>query len=175
MKILSFVITLSFFFVSNSFAQKSETIPVSGNCGMCKNTIEKAAKSAGATTATWDKNTKKLNVTYSASTNAEKIQKAVAAAGYDTRDFKANDAAYEKLPSCCHYDRSGNASKADAKHDNHEAHDASKCTKENCKECGDHAKTASCCADGKCTDKCEKVDGKCKDMAACKDKSCCKS
>ncbi len=39
-----------------SFAQKTKTesFAVSGNCGMCKAKIEKAAKEAGASSASWD-------------------------------------------------------------------------------------------------------------------------
>lgn len=90
-----------------SFAQvKSESIPVSGNCGMCKDNIEKAAKKAGATEANWNVDTKTLTLKYnSASSNTAKIQESIAAAGYDTRDVKAADAAYDKLHTCCKYDR----------------------------------------------------------------------
>ncbi|MBK9486598.1 MAG: hypothetical protein IPO01_15855 [Chitinophagaceae bacterium] len=43
-------IIFSLFSISTSTAQtaKTETIKVWGNCGMCKTTIEKAAKKAGA-------------------------------------------------------------------------------------------------------------------------------
>lgn len=90
-----------------SFAQKSqsETIAVSGNCGMCKSSIEKAAKKAGATTADWNVDSKVLTVSYASNTSSAKIQQAVAAVGYDTKDVKATDAAYDKLHACCKYDR----------------------------------------------------------------------
>ena len=59
---------LSFIFLVFSsiiaFGQNSSKIKVAGNCGMCKKNIETAAKSAGALTAAWDKNTKLLTVTY---------------------------------------------------------------------------------------------------------------
>ena len=68
----------------------TETFKVSGNCGMCKKTIEKAAKEAGANEAAWDKDTKELTVTYkSSTTNPAKIQQKVAAAGYDNVGFKS--------------------------------------------------------------------------------------
>ncbi len=89
-----------------SFAQNTtESIPVSGNCGMCKSSIETAAKKACATAAEWDMDAKVLKVSYSNSTTAAKIQQAVAAVGYDTRDFKASDEAYNKLHGCCKYER----------------------------------------------------------------------
>lgn len=85
---------------------KTEKIPVSGNCGMCKKTIEKAAKTAGAKDAVWDIPAKTLSVTYNAKkTNSSKIQQAIAAVGYDTREIRGNDAAYEKLHACCQYER----------------------------------------------------------------------
>jgi periplasmic mercuric ion binding protein len=104
--ILALFISISQF----SFAQKTtkETIPVSGNCGMCKHSIEKAAKKAGAATAEWNMEEKTLNVAYnSSSTNAAKIQQAIAAVGYDTRDFRTTDEAYNKLHACCKYERAG--------------------------------------------------------------------
>ena len=102
--ILFFTI-LSFQFCSAQTA-KSETIKVNGNCGMCKKHIEKSALEAGATAANWDKKSKFLQISYDpAVTNSAKIQTAVAAAGYDTQDFKASDSAYNKLDECCQYDR----------------------------------------------------------------------
>ena len=101
------LIALCFTFATTSFAQShTDTIPVSGNCGMCKNNIEKAAKKAGATSANWDTEAKVLTVKYnSSSTNAAKIQQGIAAVGYDTRDFSATDESYNKLHGCCKYER----------------------------------------------------------------------
>jgi periplasmic mercuric ion binding protein len=85
---------------------KKETIKVWGNCGMCKTKIEKAAKGAGATKASWNEDTKELKVEYKASaTSNEKIQAAIAKTGYDTQDMTASDEAYNKLHGCCQYDR----------------------------------------------------------------------
>lgn len=140
-----------------SFAQtKTETFAVSGNCTMCKSTIEKAAKKAGASSATWDVDKKELTVTYtSSSTNTAKIQREVANAGYDNAGFKANDAAYHKLHACCQYNRSGEASAAgDQK-----------------MECSKDGKQMDCCKDGKQMDCCK--DGK--QMDCCKDGKCTKA
>ena len=85
---------------------KKEVIQVSGNCEMCKSTIEKAAKSAGASFASWNTETKKLSVRYVAGkTDGKKIQQAVAKSGYDTELFTATNEAYDKLHGCCKYDR----------------------------------------------------------------------
>lgn len=110
MKTLSIVLAACLFFLSGNLnaqnTNKSETIKVWGNCGMCKKTIEQAAKDAGATSAAWDKNTKMLAVKYNADqTSAMKIQEKIAAAGYDTRDLIANDEAYKNLEECCQYKR----------------------------------------------------------------------
>ncbi|MBA4198719.1 MAG: hypothetical protein C0459_14315 [Chitinophaga sp.] len=104
--ILSTVIALviaNFSFAQN--AVKTDTIAVNGNCGSCKKNIETAAKSAGASYAIWNKDTKQLVVKYAATTTPLKIEQAVAAKGYDTKDVKATDAAYKKLDECCQYDR----------------------------------------------------------------------
>lgn len=93
----------SFSFASNS---KTETFKVWGNCGMCKKTIEKATRMDGVEKATWDVKTKQLKVTYNTSkTNLLAIQKNIAAAGYDNDGAKGDDKAYDKLHSCCQYDR----------------------------------------------------------------------
>jgi mercuric ion binding protein len=87
-------------------AQTPTTIKVSGNCGMCKKHIEKAAKDAGATTANWDKVTKILTVSFEAGkTTTDKIETAIAGAGYDTEHKEASAEAYKKLDECCQYDR----------------------------------------------------------------------
>ena len=122
-----------------------ESIKVWGNCGMCKKTIEKSAKDAGATTAEWNEETHVLAVAYKPSkTSATKIQQAIAGAGYDTQDMTADTKAYDKLHGCCKYDRKSDAATTT---------DAKACCEE--AACGKEAST-------------------CKDMAGCKDKTCCK-
>lgn len=117
--VLSFIFIIATAFTTNAQSTKTdkkETIPVSGECGMCKKTIEKAAIGAGATTANWSEKKKKLTVAYNTEkTSNQKIQEAIAAAGYDTRDFKANDAAYNDLDECCKYDRKKDATTPVAK------------------------------------------------------------
>ncbi len=84
---------------------ESEKFIVSGNCDMCKERIEKAAKSVGGVkSATWDVNSKKIHVTFDAmKTNLNTIQKTIAKAGHDNEIYKADDKIYESLPACCHY------------------------------------------------------------------------
>ena len=101
-----FLISLISFQFANAQSAVSDSIIVNGNCGMCKKTIEKSAKAAGATMAFWDRKAKVLKVDFDpAKTNNETIQKAVAASGYDTEKFMAPDSAYSKLEDCCQYDR----------------------------------------------------------------------
>lgn len=188
----------------STFAQKnkSEDIKVWGNCGMCKSTIEKAAKSAGAAEADWNEDTKILTVSYDASNSGnQKIQKAVAAAGYDTQDLTAPEDVYNKLHGCCKYDRKSAAVTAQVQAMTATGSAAAKCCDmPNCGKgadcCKDMkccegkscAKDMSCCKDGKCEKgKDAKAMSCCKDdkqgkgkhagtsMAACTDKSCCKS
>ena len=82
-----------------------QAIKVSGNCEMCKERIETAAKSvAGVTFAEWGAETKMLHVQFDGGkTNLDDIQKAIAKVGHDTEKFKASDAAYKALPECCLY------------------------------------------------------------------------
>lgn len=93
---------------STAFAQNiTEKFNVKGNCSLCETRIESAAKSVmGVSTADWDQKTALLVVTFDTSkTNAHKIQAAIAAVGHDTPMHKGKDEVYNKLPSCCKYDR----------------------------------------------------------------------
>lgn len=73
---------------------------------MCKKTIEKSLKIDGVKKASWDVKSKELTVSFDAKkTNLKTIQNAICEAGYDNDGCKGNDAAYEKLHSCCKYDR----------------------------------------------------------------------
>jgi hypothetical protein len=104
----SAILSVLFLIISSaSFAQtKSDNIKVAGNCGMCKSKIEKSAKAAGATYALWDADKQLLTVKYDAqSASTAAIEKAVAGAGYDTQNVRASNEAYDKLHSCCKYER----------------------------------------------------------------------
>ena len=134
---------------------KTEKIKVSGECGMCKTKIEKAAKAAGASYALWDVDTKVLTVKYSNNaSNTAKIEKAVAGVGYDTQNQKATEEAYNNLHGCCKYERAATAGSENA--------------------------SSSCCSHEKCVANACMKDGKCdKDMTCCKQaecatKDCCK-
>ncbi|MEO5685102.1 MAG: heavy-metal-associated domain-containing protein [Chitinophagaceae bacterium] len=154
---LSFLFVLASIFTihaqkATGSSLKKETIQVWGECGMCKNKIEKAAKTAGASNASWNEESKLLAVSYNSNkTSGTKIQQAIAAAGYDTKDLAAPAEVYSHLPGCCHYER---------------------------KEAAAKQASGNCCSNamacGK-AGKCDQTNVACKDMDACKEKGCCKS
>ncbi len=91
-------------------AKQTANFMVLGNCGMCKKTIEKAAKGAGAATANWNKDTDMMAVGFDDKTaSLDAIQKAIAQAGYDNATYLADANAYNNLPDCCHYEHTGAA------------------------------------------------------------------
>lgn len=83
------------------------TIEVNGNCDLCKKRIEKAAFSvSGVKSAVWNVESHQLNLIV----NEEKgsvldVKKALANVGHDTDEVKASDEVYQKLHSCCQYER----------------------------------------------------------------------
>ena len=102
------LILLSGFMMAILFSANAQTatkLKVSGNCGMCKSSIEKAATSAGATKASWDMDAKLLTLIFDGKTNLDKIETAIAAVGYDTEHKTATKATYDALHECCKYER----------------------------------------------------------------------
>ena len=158
----NFILLVGCMFISTFLlqAQNTSQIKVAGNCAMCKGHIEKAAKNAGAASADWDKVAKVLKVTFDANkTSTDKIEDAVAVAGYDTEHKVASTIAYNKLDQCCQYDRTSKTAVAE---------NASCCKP-----------GAICCADGVACKKGMSSDNKemacCKkDAKCCKDGACCK-
>ena len=145
-------------FSSLSAQIQKDTVKVWGNCGMCQKTIVAAAKSGGATQAAWDTETKILTVSYVSSSNMAKIEKSIAASGYDTRNFSGSTEAYNKLHACCQYDRKAAST---------QVKNTSTCCKDgNCEKSSTCA-TCTKCKDGNCSTCCK--DGKCSDG-----KDCCK-
>jgi len=85
---ITLVALIALFLVTNTYAQtgtkssavKMESIKVSGNCGMCKERIEAAAKVDGVTSARWNKDTKMLTLAYNPTVvKSEEVQKKIAA------------------------------------------------------------------------------------------------
>ncbi len=108
------IITLVMIVPTNVNAQKpssksivTDSLFVRGVCGSCKDRIENAALIKGVKKVSWNKKTQYLTVTYKPSKiSLNKIEDEVVLAGHDTKDKKALDKNYNKLPACCAY-RSG--------------------------------------------------------------------
>ncbi|PKB41884.1 copper chaperone CopZ [Cellulophaga sp. RHA19] len=92
--------------VNDEVATAKTTFGVRGNCGMCKSTIEKAAKSVeGVASANWDVKKKQITIAFNGDkTNEEAFHKAIAESGYDTEKSTGSEDAYKELPACCKYD-----------------------------------------------------------------------
>src|SRR5690554_2905041 len=78
---------------------------VGGNCEMCKDRIEKTAKSIdGVLGAVWVQANEELHLDFDPKkTSADTVAKAIAAVGHDTEKYKADNSVYEALPACCFY------------------------------------------------------------------------
>lgn len=107
MKRISIIICL-LFSVSFGFSQQKKPVSVTVStptvqCEMCKKRIEDYLKyEEGVTAIVVDFKQKKAKVSYLTDrTNLENIKTAIANAGYDADDVKAEPDAYEKLPKCC--------------------------------------------------------------------------
>ena len=119
---INLMIAFLFLGITSLIAQdfKTEKFKVYGNCGMCEDRIEKAAKSVdGVSEADWDKETKMIEVSFDKEkTEMMEIHKAIAAIGHDTEKMEAEDKDYSDLPGCCQYKR-----KAHHKDDDGQGHE----------------------------------------------------
>ncbi len=118
----------------NIFAQDiTQIFKVKGNCGMCKDRIETIAKNNGASFANWVSEKQELTVKFDSSKNiADQILKKIAEAGHENEKFSVPNEVYQKLPSCCHYEREPSFLKKDETimEDKKQLH-----VKGNCAEC----------------------------------------
>lgn len=90
--------------ITTAQEKDSARFHVSGECGQCKQRIEKALKIKSIYSADWDVATKMLAVVYDPSKiNLETIHEKIAAVGHDTEWKKAKDDVYAALPACCLY------------------------------------------------------------------------
>ena len=106
--LLKSLFVFSLLFTSFLYAQTitKSTFMVKGDCAMCKERIETAAKKTGATTANWNASTQQLDLEFDATkTSADQILKEIANVGHDNEKYTASDSVYENLASCCHYER----------------------------------------------------------------------
>lgn len=172
--LLSFICIANFSVAQNKTKPelKTEKIKVWGNCSMCKNNIENAAKSAGAIYALWNEDSKLLTVKFDAiKTTTSGIEKKVASVGYDTQNETAPTEVYNKLHGCCQYERKVievNEKKESLKSC---CSKERSCVKDSCKKsvmqcCKSDGETKECC--------CNSKEGNAKACCA-KDKDCCKT
>jgi len=84
---------------------KKEYFKVFGNCEMCEERIESAAKSMhGVKKADWSKDTKLIEIIFNSDKlNILNVHKKIATVGHDTELQKADKDVYSELPACCEY------------------------------------------------------------------------
>lgn len=104
---LLIVISLS---ITSTFAQtstnKTVQVKISGNCAMCKSTIEKAGNKKKESAVVWDEKSGIATLSYDENkTSPDAILKQIALAGYDNESYLAPNDAYTNLHECCQYDR----------------------------------------------------------------------
>ena len=134
LKIFLFALFTVLSFSIYAQTDSTATFEVAGNCGMCKDRIEKAAKLPGVESASWNTQDHKLIVKYnSAKVKLVQIHQAIANVGHDTPLFRAPDEVYNKLHQCCLYTRLGEEDH-DHNDDDDEDHDHAAHANDNAKE-----------------------------------------
>src|SRR5215831_13017298 len=104
--LLCVLIICSTVHAQKKFLSKDSTVvfTVYGNCQMCKDRIETAAKGKGVKSVDWSIESKLLTLQFDPSlTTIEKVHQRIADAGHDTKLRTAKDYVYDQLPECCHY------------------------------------------------------------------------
>lgn len=77
-----------------------------GNCGMCKETIEKSVNKEGVVKSNWNTDSKIMTISYdTAKISLKTLQQSIADAGYDNVTFNGSNTAYNQLHECCKYER----------------------------------------------------------------------
>jgi outer membrane receptor for ferrienterochelin and colicins len=108
---------------------------VKGNCEMCKERIETTALKAGASAARYSVDNQILTLETTGNTSTDDILKKVAEAGHDNEKFKTSDETYEKLPSCCHYERDTQTTVSATENHDHSKAENEFFVKGNCESC----------------------------------------
>ncbi len=108
--IITLLVTISQLAIAKSVVKEFK---VEGQCGECKERIEKALDLPGISFATWDVDSKILTVRFNDSKYTEnEIHTIISKLGYATAKLEANKEAENKLPKCC---RPGGAAHCDEK------------------------------------------------------------
>ena len=117
--VLSFPATVNASGISVSEEPGEATFTVLGNCGMCKDRIERAAYLVrGVRSASWNQEKQQFTVSYRPQrTNQEQIERAIAKAGHDTENFLTHDEIHANLHHCCIYKRDPELLKKNKKFD----------------------------------------------------------
>jgi mercuric ion binding protein len=117
MKALFLLLALSGAWDASVPKRVEATFRVEGLCGMCEERIETALDRKGVVVADWDAHSRMLRVVYKPAliTEAE-IHATLAAAGHDTEQAKAPDAAYAGLHGCCKYRENAGCTGGDHTH-----------------------------------------------------------
>lgn len=106
---MKFIVVLMLSITLKSFSQNPNTIvsfKVYGNCGMCKQSIEKALQIESIKACSWNPDSKLLRLKFDERLiSLDSLHKRIVAIGYDTDKYKANDLAYDSLHKCCKYER----------------------------------------------------------------------
>jgi outer membrane cobalamin receptor/copper chaperone CopZ len=93
-----------FIFSQDNPRIKNIQFKVFGNCEMCKERIETAAKIRGVQYADWNIESKILTIRYdTVLVTLSKIENKIVEAGHDLENKKASDITYATLPECCLY------------------------------------------------------------------------
>lgn len=99
-------IVIILFLAATGVAQTEKTsIPVRGNCDMCKARIEKAAlNTKGVKYANWQADGESLTLIYnSKKTTVSQVSTNIAAVGHEANGVEVADSVYAALPMCCQY------------------------------------------------------------------------
>lgn len=90
-------------FLSGCGSTETALFYVEGNCGECKEVIEGIlTDTPGVKEAVWDFNSSHVEVKYApGKTSEDFLQQTLAAKGFETRFFPANELARKSLPECC--------------------------------------------------------------------------
>lgn len=84
----------------------TDSLEVSGNCGMCEKRILGATMVKGVKSAQWNAETQILTIKFDPEKiSLDDIEKRIAKVGHDTPNHKASDATYNSLHGCCMYPR----------------------------------------------------------------------
>lgn len=85
---------------------QTDTLKVSGNCGMCEKRIVGAVSVKGVKSAQWNMESQILTIKYDADkVTLDELEQKISKAGHDTPNYQADEKVYQSLHHCCQYTR----------------------------------------------------------------------